>query len=58
MIIYGKGFKSHLEMNRNKIMLKCVFLKNIQPIRRASSPTEMFVLLDLPEKTIKKISCI
>lgn len=55
MITYGKGFKSHLETNRDKIMLKCVFPKNIQPIRRASFPTGKFVLLDLPEKEIQKI---
>lgn len=54
-ITYGKGFKSHLETNRDEIMLKCVFPKNIQPIRRASFPTGKFVLLDLPEKAIQKI---
>lgn len=58
MIIYEKGLKSHSEMNRNKIMLKCAFLKNIQSIRRASLPTGKFVLLDLSEKAIKKMSCI
>lgn len=54
-IIYGKGFKSHLEINRNKIMLKCVFPKNIQLIRRASLAIGKFVLLVLPQKAIKKI---
>lgn len=58
IIIYGKELKSHLEMKRKKIMLKCVFLKNIQPIRRAFVPTGKYVLLNLPEKAIKKMSCI
>ena len=54
-VIYGKGFKSYLEINRNKTTLKCIFPKNMQPIRRASLAIGKLVLLDLPQKAIKKI---
>lgn len=54
-ITYGKGFESHLENSRNKIMLKCVFPKNMQPIKRASLAIGKFELRDLPQKAIKQI---
>lgn len=41
---YGKGLKSHLEINRNKIMLKYIFLKTMQPIKRARLVTGKPVL--------------
>jgi len=36
-------------------MLKCAFPKNTQPIRSAALATGEFVLLNLPQRAIKKI---